>query len=196
MAVMRNGAEPHVVAVCGSNRDESKTRTALREALSAARTAGATTELIDLREWDLPTFDADNRAVGDSEELRRTIREADALLLGSPTYHGSYSGLLKNALDYCGFDEFEETTVGLLEVAAGDFPGGALRHLREVCRTLRAWTMPHEVAIPSSHSTVTDGEITDEDLRERVQELGKSIVRFAGVATYPEIVCRTPATAD
>jgi NAD(P)H-dependent FMN reductase len=65
-------------------------------------------------------------------------------------YHGSYSGVLKNAMDYCGFDEFEDTTVGLLAVSGGSFPTGALEHLRLVCRAVNAWVLPHQAAIPSA----------------------------------------------
>ena len=42
--------EPRVVAVCGSLRDESRTRVALREALTAAEAAGATTDPDKLRD--------------------------------------------------------------------------------------------------------------------------------------------------
>ena len=53
---------PTVVGVVGSLRDGSYTRTAMERALDAAAASGATTRLIDLREYDLPVFDADHRA--------------------------------------------------------------------------------------------------------------------------------------
>jgi len=114
--------ETHVVALCGSLRDDSHTRKALRIALDAAEELGATTELLDLREWDLPVFDPDDEDASDGEAFRREVQAADSILLGTPVYHGSYSAPLKNALDYCGFDEFEKKTVGLLCVAGGSFP--------------------------------------------------------------------------
>jgi len=112
---------PHVAGVCGSLRDASYTRIALDHALTAAADRGASTALVDLREYDLPVFDANHRDAGDAERLQETIQRADSVLLGSPMYHGSYSSALKNALDYCGFDEFENTTVGLLAVSGGAF---------------------------------------------------------------------------
>ena len=96
-----------VVAIVGSLREGSYTRKALRHALVAAERAGADTELIDLRAWDLPVYDADEKDAGDAEALRETVRKADSIILGTPVYHGSYATPLKNALDYCGFDEFE-----------------------------------------------------------------------------------------
>jgi NAD(P)H-dependent FMN reductase len=71
---------PTVVAICGSLRDTSYTQLALKHALAAAEDAGATTEFVDLREWDLPLFDPDDRDRGDAEALRRTVRDADAVL--------------------------------------------------------------------------------------------------------------------
>jgi len=64
---------PTVVAICGSLGDPSTTQGALGHALDAAADAGAETELIDLREWDLPLFDPDHRDRGDAEALRRVV---------------------------------------------------------------------------------------------------------------------------
>lgn len=177
----------HVVALCGSQRDGSYTRRALNRALAAAASRGATTDMIDIVESNLPVFDPDHADAGDAEVIRRRVREADAVLLGTPMYHGSYSSTLKTALDYCGFDEFEATTVGLLVVSGGGFPTPALEHLRSVARALDAWVLPHQVAIPDAHSAFEDGRLTDENLIDRVYTLGFDLVEYAGVESYPEI---------
>jgi len=174
-----------VVAVCGSLAADSVTRVALREALTAAQTAGAQTTLVDLREYDLPTFDADDQDAGDAPELRQRLRWADAVVLGTPMYHGSFGSPLKTALDYSGFDEFEDTTVGVLAVSGGSFPTPALDHLRSVVRALDAWPLPLDVAIPDSREQVADGALVDGSLRDRVHRLGTELVQYAGVAQYP-----------
>ena len=176
----------HVVAICGSRRDESYTRYALRHALDSAEAVGATTELVDLREFDLPPLDADLDEAGDSERLLAAVRGADSVVLGTPVYHGSYSGVLKNALDYCGFDEFEQKTVGLLAVAGGSFPVTALEHLRSVCRALNCWVLPHQVAVPNAYRRFSEGELTDEDVAERVSVLGRRLVQYAGIEPDPK----------
>ena len=176
----------HVVALCGSLRDGSHTRTALAVALDAARSAGATTELVDLRALDLPVFDADTDDAGDADELRTTVAGADAILLGTPMYHGSYSSPLKTALDYCGFDEFEDKTVGLLAVAGGGFPVTALEHLRSVCRALDAWVIPHQAAIPKAYDAFEDGEFVDDGLADRVRTLGRRAVQYANIEPDPD----------
>lgn len=186
--------EPKVVAICGSLRDSSRTRVALTEALAAAKDIGATTELIDLEDYELPSLNAVDGDVPDARTLRKSVEQADSVLLGTPNYHGSYSGALKNALDYCGRDEFEGTTVGLLEVAAGDFPGSALIHLRTVSRTLRAWTLPTEVAIPNSSAAVDENRITDSEVADRTHRLGRELALYAGVSGFPEQIERMPAS--
>jgi NAD(P)H-dependent FMN reductase len=176
----------HVVALAGSLRDGSYTRLALEHALRGVEEAGGTGELVDLRDFDLPMLDADHDGQGDSERLTETVGDADAVLLGTPMYHGSYSGVLKNALDYCGFDEFEGKTVGLLAVSGGSFPVTSLEHLRSVCRALNAWVIPHQAAIPRAHSAFDDdGGFRDEGTEERVLTLGRRAVGFANIEQDP-----------
>ncbi|WP_123622116.1 NADPH-dependent FMN reductase [Halorubrum sp. CSM-61] len=177
---------PRVVGVVGSLRDGSYTRLGVGRALDGARRAGGTAELLDLREYDLPTFDADLDEAGDANAFKARVREADAVLLGTPMYHGSYSSTLKTALDYCGFEEFEDKTVGLLAVAGGGFPVTALEHLRSVCRALNAWVIPHQVAIPRAHAQFEDGDLLDESLDGRVLTLGRRAVQYADIEPDPD----------
>ncbi len=176
-----------VVAIAGSLRDESATRLALKRVLEAAEETGASTELLDLRAYELPVFDADRERsqAGDAAQLAERVRAADAIVLGSPMYHGSYSSPLKTALDYCGFDEFEDKTVGLLAVSGGAFPVSALDHMRTVCRALNAWVLPHEAAIPNSYEAIDDGQFTDPKLEERVATLGRRVVQYATIEPDP-----------
>ena len=175
----------HVVAVCGSLRERSYTRLALERSLDGVREAGGTGEVLDLREYDLPVLDADEDAQGDSEAVVERVGDADALVLGTPVYHGSYSGVLKNALDHCGFDEFDGKTVGLLAVSGGGFPVTALEHLRSVCRALNAWVLPHQAALPRVSAQFDGGELTDEGLARRVHVLGRRVVEYASIEPDP-----------
>lgn len=181
-----NTTSPHVTAVCGSLREGSYTRIALDHTLEAAAAVGATTDHIDLRTIDLPVYNADNNDAGEAVALRQRIRDADSVVLGSPMYHGSFATPLKNALDYCGFDEFEKTTVGLLAVSGGSFPITTLDHLRAVCRALDAWVLPHHAAIPSASSQFYDGGFANEDIAERVETLGHRLVQFASIEPDPD----------
>ena len=191
---------PTVVAVSGSLRDESYTRTALRYALRAAERAGADVEMIDLREYDLPLYDPDLDEPGDSELVKRKVREADGLLVGSPTYHNSYSAAFRNFHDYCSYDEFEDTVTGLLTVCGGGSYGSTLDHMRITIRGVHGWVLPHQVGIESAYdqfvadADAVDGRaFVDEDLEERVEKLGRLVTQHAGSAP---VVAGTEATAD
>ncbi|MFC6824863.1 NADPH-dependent FMN reductase [Halopelagius fulvigenes] len=177
--------DTHVVAVCGSLRERSYTRLSLERVLEAVGEVDATGELLDLREYDLPPMNADREEQGDSAAVVRRIREADAVVLGTPMYHGSYSGVLKNALDYCGFEEFDGKTVGLVAVAGGSFPVTALEHLRSVCRSLNAWVLPHQAAVPNASSQFDDTELANDSIDERLAVLGRRTVGFADIEPDP-----------
>ncbi|AQL44179.1 FMN reductase [Halorientalis sp. IM1011] len=185
-------SRPHIVGICGSLRDDSHTRKGLEHALDAAAATGGETELLDLRDWDLPVYDADAGEAGDAPTFTARVRAADAILLGTPVYHGSYATPLKNALDYCGFDEFENKTVGLLAVAGGGFPITALEHLRTVCRALNAWVIPHQAAIPRASNAfegdADDWGFVDESVADRVAILGRRAVEYATIEPDPPCI--------
>lgn len=169
-----------IVAVSGSRREDSTTRAALVVALDAAAAAGAETELIDLGEVTLPLYHPDEDEQGDSERLKRLVREADGVLAGTPVYRGSYSSTFKNFHDFCGSDEYANTAVGLLATAGGGSYGGTLEHLRSTFRNVHAWTIPHEVGIHGASSVIDDdGRFRDDDIRERTERLGRVVVEHA-----------------
>jgi chromate reductase len=91
----------NVLGFAGSLRRGSYNRALLRAAVELAP-AGMTIEIFDLAA--IPPFDADQDADGARppavEELKRRIRSADALLIATPEYNYSTSGVLKNAVDW------------------------------------------------------------------------------------------------
>ncbi|PSP56737.1 NADPH-dependent FMN reductase [Halobacteriales archaeon QS_1_67_19] len=180
---------PTVVALAGSMRDGSYTRVALKHVLGAAAERGAETELLDVREYDLPVFDPDRDEPPEAVELERKIRDADVVIWGSPVYHGSYSAAFRNVHDYCSFDEYEDTTVGLLTVAGGGSFASTLDHMRVTARGVHAWVLPQQVGIRNARNKIEDGEIVDEDIAERVRKLGEQAVEYAFIepdAAAPE----------
>src|SRR6476659_9536670 len=136
-----------IAGISGSRRSGSFTRVAVEIALRGAGENGAVTELIDLAKFDLPFADGDT-ASPDLERLRAAVKEADGIILGTPEYHGSLSGVLKNALDLMGFDEFEGKMVGLVGVSGGAMGAfNALNELRNIGRALHAWVVPEQAAL-------------------------------------------------
>lgn len=177
-----------VVAICGSLRTVSTTRMALRIALAGAQEVGAQTRLLDLRDYHLPYCrgaEGEPAYPDDVHRLRAEVAAAQGILLGTPEYHGSYSGVLKNALDLMGFDEFEGKMVGLVGVAGGAMGAtNALNHLRVVGRSLHAWVIPEQVSIPSAARQFdTAGNLKNPQLAARLTELGRQVARFAFLHT-------------
>jgi NAD(P)H-dependent FMN reductase len=154
--------------------------------LDAATDSGADTNCLDLRDWDLPLFDPDDRTRGDASELSRTARAADSIVLGTPVYHGMISSTLKNALDYLGKEEFAGKTVGLVVTAGGGSYGPTLEHLRTGVRSVHGWTLPHEIGIRNASNAFDERRIVDPGLEERIQKLGRMTVTYAGVGSPPK----------
>jgi chromate reductase len=91
----------NVFALSGSLRKDSFNSAALR-ACQALAPNGMTIDIYD-RLRDLPHYDEDLRTAGHPpvvEDLRRRVREADALLIATPEYNHSVPGVLKNAIDW------------------------------------------------------------------------------------------------
>jgi FMN reductase len=157
---------------------------ALRLAAGAVSAAGADVEVLDLRDYPLPILFSPHAPPGSDaavDAVKAKFREADALLIGSPEYHGSYSGALKNLLDLMGFEEFEGKMVALVGVAGGALGAtNALNHLRTVCRQLHSWVLPDQVSVAhSSDAFDAAGRPTDAGTAKRLQDLGVQLVKFA-----------------
>src|SRR5262245_9965263 len=94
-----------VVGLCGSIRRGSYTRMAVKIALQGGHEVGAQTQLIDRKDYRLLFCDGkedESAYPEDVFKLRREISNAQGIILGTPEYHGSFSGVLKNALDLMG----------------------------------------------------------------------------------------------
>ena len=170
----------NVVAICGSLRDGSTTHAALSVALAGAEDEGAEVELIDLRDYQL-IFHSTAAEESDASKLKEKVRRAHGILLGTPEYHGSFSGVLKYVLDLMGYDEFENKVVGLIGVSGGRMGAvNALSMLRTVGASLRAWVVPTTVSIPhASEAFDENGDFHDPELARRVKLVGREVTRFA-----------------
>jgi NAD(P)H-dependent FMN reductase len=169
-----------VLALSGSLRASSTTRAALGRALSAAAAAGAETGWADPA--GLPWCDGRPvEAYGpEVAAFRAQLRAADAILVGSPEYHGSFTGVLKNALDLAGPDDLRGKLIGLVATARGDAGAmSTLNHLRQVARWVNAWVLPAQVSVPNAQEAFdADGNVVREFLAAELDALGKELVRY------------------
>jgi FMN reductase len=115
------------------------------------------------------------------------LRDADGLLVASPGYHGSMSGLVKNALDYIeGLRDdtrcyLDDVPVGCIVSAAGSQAGGStLAALRSVIHSLRGWPTPLGVTFNSISSPFDqNGNCSDEALVAKLTELTTQVILMA-----------------
>ena len=182
----------HIAAISGSMRGpQSYTRLALELALAAAAHAGATVDMIDLAAFDLPLCSSpdDREDNPQIQAMKARVGAAQGILLGSPEYHNSFSGVLKNALDLMGGDEFRGKVFGLLGVAGGSSGAiNTLGHLRVVVRGVGGWSLPVQISIPNVSSAFRDGKVVDPVLEERVRFFGRELVRFTRLhSMVPEL---------
>ena len=170
-----------ITGISGSRRTGSYTRMAVEAALRGAAELHAATQLIDLAEFELAFAGGASHKGRDYERLSQAVKDADGIILGTPEYHGSFSGVLKNALDLMGFDEFEGKMLGLVGVsggAMGAFEG--INSLRNVGRALHAWVVPEQAAIPEAWKAFdASGAVKDSKLEARLKEVGRQVARFA-----------------
>lgn len=175
-----------IVGISGSLRSGSYTRKIVQIALEGAAESGAEVQLIDLRNYDLVFYGEieDGRDYPeDVFRLRREVKSAHGIILGTPEYHGSLSGVLKNALDLMGFNEFEGKMMGLVGVSGGSMGAvNALNSLRNIGRNLHAWVLPQQVSVPEARKYFDrEGNLTDPNLRNRLLEVGRLIAKFATI---------------
>lgn len=135
-----------IVGISGSIRANSFNSKLLRNA-EGLLAPSHTLEIINLR--DIPMYDADLEAAGLPESVARAkalIESADGVLFASPEYNYTYSGVLKNALDWFSRGPVRplmEKPVAVIGASTGNF--GAVRSqtaLRQLLHGMGAHVLP------------------------------------------------------
>ena len=97
-------SKPKILAFAGSTRTGSYNKKLLHLAVEASRNAGAEVTVIDLKNYPMPLFDGDlEKESGIPEnglKLKQLMMEHDGFLIASPEYNSSFSGVLKNSIDW------------------------------------------------------------------------------------------------
>lgn len=177
---------PIIVGLGGSLARDSRSRAALQVAVEGAASAGARTQLLDLRELRLPMFNREDESTRAVDDLIETCHAADGMLWSSPLYQGTISGALKNALDWLRLLQDREPpflhdkVVGLISAAGGTHGLQAINTMEFATRALRAWAVPYVVPIASA-ARVFDrwGKIQDRSVESQLRMLGGEVVRVA-----------------
>jgi len=179
---------PFVVGIGGTLRNGSTSERALRVSLEAAAAIGATTRLfagpgINFDPYDpaVPDRSPEARAMVDA------LRTADGVIVSSPGYHGSVSGLLKNAIDYTedlrtdARPYLAERAVGIVVCADGiQAMGTTLNTLRSIMHALRAWPTPFGALVNSGAKPFTpEGQCRSTEVEQSLRLVAAQVVEFA-----------------
>jgi NAD(P)H-dependent FMN reductase len=121
---------------------------------------GMETDLIDLIDYPLPLLEErvnlHPNPPGGTVDLSRRLHEADAILLVSPEYHGSYSGVLKNAVDYFR-TEFQKKPIGVVTATAGKLGGiSAAGLMQQLVLHMGAYPLPLKLLVPEIQNQIDD----------------------------------------
>lgn len=177
-----------IVAIGGTVNSGSSTERAMRLAVAAAAAAGAETGVFGgdyLR--NLPHYRGEGYGIKDGAELVEAVRQADGIIICSPGYHGSLSGLVKNALDYLedlAGDErpyLDGRAVGLIATAFGDQATmSTLLTLRSIVHALRGWPTPMGATVRVYDGLFSpDGECLEDRARMQLELVGRQTCRGA-----------------
>lgn len=166
-----------VLVLSGSVHPDSSVRRAAEYTAGALREAGADVDLTDLADLALPLHDGRVEQLHHPEVLAWVGRaqQAEAHVWISPEFHSSFSGAMKNALDYLWSDHLEGKLVALIGVVGGALGAvNTLNALRLVARSMGAWVLPAQLSLTSAECKQG---LSDEN-RNRLRRLAEEIVRF------------------
>ena len=181
--------KPLIVGVGGTTVAGSSTERALQIALAAAAEAGAEVRLFGGAALAaLPLYTPGVARTEGETVLVESVRAASGVIIASPGYHGSVSGLVKNAIDL-----LEETArdaarpyladvpVGLIATAYGwQATGSTIAALRSIAHALRGWPTPFAAAVNSAQCKLdADGGCSDPAVVEQLRLVGRQVAAAA-----------------
>ena len=182
-----------LLVFAGSTRALSFNRKLAAVAAEAGREAGAAVTHIELADFDVPLYNADLEAKGtprDVVRLKELFFAHPAWVVVSPEYNGSYTGLMKNTIDWVsspikgdpvwssGTKPFAGKVVGMLSASPGAFGGlRSLSHLAPLLMNLQCWVSPKQFALSKAGEAFTpEGQLVAEAARENVRGVVEQVL--------------------
>jgi NAD(P)H-dependent FMN reductase len=184
--------KPSILAFAGSTRTDSYNKKLVKIAVRGAETAGATVTYVDLRDLPMPLYDGD---VEESEGLPQNARKFkdlllthQGLLIASPEYNSSMSGVLKNAVDWASRPVegeaplacFKGKVCSLMSASPGAL--GGLRGLipvRSMLGNIGVIVLPDQVAVSKAHEAFTENnQLKDAKQQASIEALGANVARM------------------
>lgn len=170
-----------IAIIAGSNHQNSSSTLMARYAGERLVSAGHIIDFWDLYARPLPFYDPD--AANDPEaaiQLANIVAAADAIVLSTPEYHGSISGVLKNALDYLGGDQFAGKMVLSISSAGGAVGVSSLQHMQVIVRNVHGINCPEWISLGGEHRRFDEeGVPLHPPLRARVDHVLQTFTKLA-----------------
>ena len=173
-----------ILGIAGSLRHESYNRAALRAATELVP-EGASIETFELD--GIPGFNQDEEQNPPAKvtELKRRIREADAILIVTPEYNYSIPGVLKNAIDWAsrpyGDSAWNGKPAAIMGASVGTIgTARAQYHLRQMMVFLNMFPVnqPEVMIGNASEKFDAEGNLTNEGTKEFIRHLVHNLVEW------------------
>jgi len=163
----------NIVIISGSTRPERKSHQVALEVLNrvSKRDMIAST-LIDIKEYNLPNLDyVYKNHPSPTEQMKifsEILSKSDGIIIVSPEHNGSYTGALKNTLDFF-FGEFSKKVIGVVSVTTSKLGGiRAAMELQKLILVLGGYPMPRFMTTPEVQNVFKDGALIDEAYGKRM----------------------------
>ncbi|WP_162426000.1 NADPH-dependent FMN reductase [Pontibacter pudoricolor] len=164
---------PHIVIISSSVRLGRNThRVALFFRKYMQENNLATTEILDLKEYNFPIFVERLKFQDDPSEetlaFAEKIKKADGVIIATPEYNGGYPASLKNVVDLL-YEEWHRKPIGLVTVSDGNFGGTqVMTSLQFTLWKMRAWVVPAMFPVPNAADNYDeDGNPADKERTEK-----------------------------
>jgi chromate reductase len=173
-----------ILGFAGSLRKGSYNKAILRAAVELLP-KDATLEIFDLE--GIPPFnqDLEKRMPLKVREFKAKIKAADAILIASPEYNYSVSGVLKNAIDWAsrpyGGNAFKGKPVAVMSASIGMLGGArAQYHLRQSFVFLDMYPVnkPEVMVTYAGDKVDNAGRLKDEESKKLIRQLLESLVAW------------------
>jgi FMN reductase len=175
-------ASLNILAVVGSLQRDSVTRIVVRHVAQQLQAAGCIVDVLDFEQESLALYNPDTAHDSPGyEQLQTRVHRADAIVLGTPDYHGSISGAMKNFLDHF-WHEFAGKLFATI-VASHEKGLTVTDQLRTVARQCYAWTLPYGVSV-AEDIDVKEGQVASDALKQRLEILVRDL------RVYGELLAR------
>jgi FMN reductase len=189
MTVVDRHFKPLIVGIGGTARSNSTSELAVRETLQAAERLGADTAFFDggfITRMSLYSPERSHRSP-DEQAYIDTVRRCHGIIVGTPGYHGSLSGPIKNILDLLEDTARDERpyldgrAFGCVVTAYGwQACGTTLVSLRMIAHALRAWPTPFGATLNATVPVFnSDGSCVDEKISTQLSVVARQVVEFA-----------------